>query len=56
MVYDKDSERGKKLSAIMVCWNTHETSWQENFDLLVAYKKKMVTAMCHKTMKTWAVG
>ena len=40
MVCDKDSEHGKKLSAIGFCWNTYKPLWQETFDLLVAYKKK----------------
>ena len=40
MYCDKDSEHGKQLSAIGFCWNILEASWQDKFDLLVAYQKE----------------
>jgi len=40
MKFDKDSEHGKKLSAIGFSSDAREARWQEKFDLLVAYRKK----------------
>ena len=35
---------------------TVKDKWQKRFDLLVDYKKEMVTAMCHEAIKTWVIG